>query len=804
MNKQIFCFNRNAVNNLGNFLKKKSLLFATMVLGTFGVQAQTITLTPVSTGFNQPIGIDHHTPTNDVIMSANYPNGSPYNFNLVAFDGTKKQFSTISGLTDEIKIATGKPDCNGLSLGGFTPGELFVGTGTPGHIARVSADGNTILNPWVALPNEAGLMRGSLYHDRTGVFGGDLIAATTDGGIWRIKSNGTYSLITRLAGVHLEGLTTVPNDPKRYGPWAGKIIVGAEQLGNIYAVSTTGVVTTHQIGINPEDIDIVPGGQNFFAVNYAGNTVVGAGPAQFSGMEGDILIAQESPGLLFRVKWSDSTQSFKKTQIAAIDQFEHMTFTTAGIFPIPDVCIKMEACNQSVKLCTGQSVQLNITAINTCDQKCGIPDKPTVSCSTGCTRSISGTAAQSIAAGTTVCIQAGQTFSGGLDLNGGTLVVCGTLAPAYMNYNSGHIIVLGTANFQWFNMNNAASSLKNYGTVTFEGLSFSGRVENHKNMTVNYDLNVNPGATFINSGDLTVKQSFNNNSTAENRGIINITRDLKNNSGGNFLNKCQINVSNEFHIAGNSTFTNERLVMVTNSTFLNGGGKYVAKPASRLETKNMTMFTNGSIIGDASSCAVVKVNNTSVINGGASITGKIDYCDPNGIETKGIIFPSSVTTNCSCATTTPGVGAPITYKWTPSTGLNNPNIANPIANPSLTTTYTVTATNANGNVATSLVTVVVGPCNREGDMTETAEASKSAHPVIAYPNPSKGDVTLEVAPEFRNSTFNILIVDEAGKVVVEDKISGALKVNDAQMKPGIYFLKVQEGTNEWFEKIVKQ
>ncbi|MBK8443326.1 MAG: gliding motility-associated C-terminal domain-containing protein [Sphingobacteriales bacterium] len=50
-----------------------------------------------------------------------------------------------------------------------------------------------------------------------------------------------------------------------------------------------------------------------------------------------------------------------------------------------------------------------------------------------------------------------------------------------------------------------------------------------------------------------------------------------------------------------------------------------------------------------------------------------------------------------------------TYSWSPATGLSNPNIANPIASPSTTTTYTVTVTNAQGCSDTDQVTVTVLP-----------------------------------------------------------------------------------------------
>ncbi|MBU3675645.1 MAG: gliding motility-associated C-terminal domain-containing protein [Chitinophagaceae bacterium] len=50
----------------------------------------------------------------------------------------------------------------------------------------------------------------------------------------------------------------------------------------------------------------------------------------------------------------------------------------------------------------------------------------------------------------------------------------------------------------------------------------------------------------------------------------------------------------------------------------------------------------------------------------------------------------------------------VIYSWLPSTGLSNATIANPIANPSVTTTYTITGTNANGCSASTTITLNVG------------------------------------------------------------------------------------------------
>lgn len=49
----------------------------------------------------------------------------------------------------------------------------------------------------------------------------------------------------------------------------------------------------------------------------------------------------------------------------------------------------------------------------------------------------------------------------------------------------------------------------------------------------------------------------------------------------------------------------------------------------------------------------------------------------------------------------------ISYTWTPSAGLNNVNIPNPTANPSVTTVYTLTASNSGGCVSSDVVTVTV-------------------------------------------------------------------------------------------------
>jgi hypothetical protein len=289
-----------------------------------------VILTQISTPFNSPIGIDHHAPTDSVVLSVNYPSGEPYNFERVDFDGRREQFSSLSGLDNEIKIATVREsDCQG----GFEAGALFTGTGRPGEIARIAPDGSRYDRSWVQLNGETGLMRGGMFQDLHCVHGGRLVVVTTAGGVWLVPSSGQPTRMAKL-GVHLEGVITVPDEPERYGPWAGMILAGAESQNLIYAIGRDRSVTPYALGIAPEDIDLVPPGANFFGVDYGAKRLVGAPASEWLDKVGDIVIAQES-GPLWDLRWNPGAAKFDITEIARVSQWEHVTFSTAGIIEIP-------------------------------------------------------------------------------------------------------------------------------------------------------------------------------------------------------------------------------------------------------------------------------------------------------------------------------------------------------------------------------------------------------------------------------------------------------------------------------------
>ncbi len=292
-----------------------------------------VVLTPVTTEFKDYAGLDYHHSSRKLLLAANTPGGQPHNFETIAADGTKSAFSNVAGLNGELLIATSRDEGQGMSRGGFVAGELFTSTGVAGAIARVNAPGATVQNPWVTLPGETGGI-GGLYLDRTGVYGGDLIAVTTTGSVWRVNAAAEATKIATL-DTRLAGVTTVPEDPDRYGPWSGRILAGAKDLSLVYAINALGEAISLPLDVQPQDIDVVPAQENFYAVDTVGRKIWGASDGAFAGIIGDILVTQQSPGVIKRLRWNGI--EFMASELADAGEFKQVAFAPSGINPIPAV-----------------------------------------------------------------------------------------------------------------------------------------------------------------------------------------------------------------------------------------------------------------------------------------------------------------------------------------------------------------------------------------------------------------------------------------------------------------------------------
>ncbi len=275
-----------------------------------------------------------------------------------------------------------------------------------------------------------------------------------------------------------------------------------------------------------------------------------------------------------------------------------------------------------------------------CGAQCAEPASPSVDCSSECDRDLDGGGNENINPGEVVCVQPGDNYTGGINMNGGELRVCGSTTPSYFNLNAGDVTILGEASFSWVNMNNASSTVTNYGELAVQGLGGQGTLENHGSASVQYDLNLNSGASVYNTGTLALAQSLNNGATVYNAGTLSINSNLQNNGGGEFTNACTATVAGNANLGGSAT----NLGSLTVDGALSVNQQLSLGADSELQCGSL--YVNGSVDGPDESCSAVAVSNTTVVNG--SVSGSVDVCDANGIESGSNKLGGEVTTDCSC------------------------------------------------------------------------------------------------------------------------------------------------------------
>ena len=128
-----------------------------------------------------------------------------------------------------------------------------------------------------------------------------------------------------------------------------------------------------------------------------------------------------------------------------------------------------------------------------------------------------------------------------------------------------------------------------------------------------------------------------------------------------------------------------------------GGTSYLWSPATGLSSA-----TVASPVASPTTSTIYTVMVTNAA--GCESTAQVTV----NVRATPVLTVSGNSTICAGTSTTLSVSGAQTYVWSPSTGLNNPRSATPIASPTTTTTYTVTGDNG-GCTATGTVTVTVEP-----------------------------------------------------------------------------------------------
>ena len=186
----------------------------------------------------------------------------------------------------------------------------------------------------------------------SGGFSGSGTILPHGGGVWNFLSSTSVAQLADLGSGdkrHLEGVITLTNTAQDWGPWAGKLITGAEDRKPplVFAVATNGTAASFDMGIEPEDFDIIQTNQDLYCISEGvsefqiPDRIVKLPRSLLTNYWGGLIIPQEGAQIvnerhakLFIVQWNSTNSTFVTRCIPYAYYFEHVTFSPISIPPI--------------------------------------------------------------------------------------------------------------------------------------------------------------------------------------------------------------------------------------------------------------------------------------------------------------------------------------------------------------------------------------------------------------------------------------------------------------------------------------
>ena len=142
-----------------------------------------------------------------------------------------------------------------------------------------------------------------------------------------------------------------------------------------------------------------------------------------------------------------------------------------------------------------------------------------------------------------------------------------------------------------------------------------------------------------------------------------------------------------------------------------------------------------------------------------------------------------------------------TYSWSPINGLTNPTLPQTWANPSVTTTYTLSQYTP-CDTSTIDVTVYVGAnaCDSLATNVPTFNTENSAF--LLYPNPTDGIFTISLNKPIISNTL-LEVYDVAGQLILNKIINKqSTKIDLIKQSAGLYFYRLTNDLNTYSGKLV--
>lgn len=135
------------------------------------------------------------------------------------------------------------------------------------------------------------------------------------------------------------------------------------------------------------------------------------------------------------------------------------------------------------------------------------------------------------------------------------------------------------------------------------------------------------------------------------------------------------------------------------------------------------------------------------------------------------------------------------YLWN-----NSSTTTSIIVSPSITTSYTVTGTNAAGCSADAILSQSVATCTEINSI-----ANQEIKSVTVYPNPSMGIYSIDTYYSDKNISIEIEVFDILGRAVLKGIINESnSQLNLGSYPNGVYFLKIDLNGNIKIIKLVKE
>jgi LruC domain-containing protein len=284
-------------------------------------------------------------------------------------------------------------------------------------------------------------------------------------------------------------------------------------------------------------------------------------------------------------------------------------------------------------------------------------------CTSGCNQNLTGSGSVTISNGQTYCIP--STYSGTVQINKGTLKICGTyngnismgqgnntcdlVITAGGNATIGSLTMQQKAKIYVYNSSSATigtitmnqtSRLFNYGTATINSnFTPNDSVVNFGTLTINGEYNMNGSSgVLINSGSISVTTNWNVVNYCNNQGSIDVVGSINFNNS-DVINGCKI-ISHDGINFNNVDYTsNAGYIRAYNGMTVNGNAVIILQNQSMMSSAVFVM--NNDVVGQGSS-NVIKCSTSGRINGNKYVGGPVEMLTPDGTLVVGS-YPANFT-----------------------------------------------------------------------------------------------------------------------------------------------------------------